>query len=153
MFRHTTTKVNALDFRTKIGNFADQIYSVFALSTFYEVFSEKQAITQALKCAERLCALQGEQGQWWWHYHSSRGVVGSPYPVFSVHQDGMGPMGLQKLSMVSGKDFQIPINKGINWLFGSNELGLEMVDRRQNLIWRDIELSPLLSVTRYVSIF
>lgn len=148
LFGHGTA---GMDLRSHIGSFADQIYSVFALSSFYEVFNDKQALTMAEQCADRLCSLQGAQGQWWWHYHSRRGIVASPYPVFSVHQDGMGPMGLQKLSMVSGKDFELPIYKGLEWLFGSNELGVEMVDWNQNLIWRDIELSPLAYVTRYMS--
>jgi len=152
LFRHTSTRVGHLDLRSHIGNFADQIYSVFALSSFYEVFGDKQALTYAAQCADCVCALQGELGQWWWHYHSSRGTVGSHYPVFSVHQDGMGPMGLQKLSQVSGKNYQLPVFKGLNWLFGSNELGLEIVDWDQNLIWRDIELSSLTYLTRYISI-
>jgi hypothetical protein len=152
LFRHTATKVGHLDLRSHIGNFADQIYSVFALSSFYEVFGDRQALAYATQCADCLCSLQGDLGQWWWHYHSSRGIVGSPYPVFSVHQDGMGPMGLQKLSMVSGKDYQAPIYKGLYWLFGSNELGLEIIDWDRNLIWRDIELSSLAYITRYISI-
>jgi hypothetical protein len=152
LFRHTLTKVAPLDFRSHIGNFADQIYSVFALSLYYEIFNDKQAIMKAIQCADCLCSLQGKQGQWWWHYHSKRGSVGSPYPVFSVHQCGMGPMGLQKLSIVSGKDYRAPIYKGLNWLFGSNELGLKMVDLNRKLIWRDIELSPQASITRYISI-
>lgn len=148
LFSHSMAKT---DLRSHIGNFADQIYSVFALSLFYEVFNHKQALAYAEQCADRLCALQGEQGQWWWHYHSRHGIVTFPYPVFSVHQDGMGPMGLQKLSSVSGKNFDAPIYKGLDWLFGSNELSLEMIDWDRNLIWRDIELSPSSFVKRYFS--
>jgi hypothetical protein len=148
LFRHSATKTNL---RSHIGNFADQIYSVFALSLFYEVFNHKQALVYAEQCADCLCSLQGREGQWWWHYHSRHGVVSFPYPVFSVHQDGMGPMGLQKLSSVSGKNFDDPIYMGLDWLFGSNELGLEMIDWERNLIWRDIETSSLASVTRYIS--
>ncbi len=148
LFRHSMVKT---DLRSHIGNFADQIYSVFALSLFYEVFNHKQALAYAEQCADRLCVLQGGQGQWWWHYHSRYGIVTFPYPVFSVHQDGMGPMGLQKLSSVSGKNFDVPIYRGLDWLFGSNELDSEMIDWDRNLIWRDIEISPSSFLMRYFS--
>lgn len=149
LFCHRRAKT---DIRSDIGNFADQIYSVFALASFYEVFNERRALMQSEQCADSLCAMQGEQGQWWWHYHSRHGSVAFPYPVFSVHQDGMGPMGLRKLSMVSGKSFENSIHRGLNWLFGHNELGVEMVDWSQNLIWRDIEPAPLTSTLPYLSI-
>lgn len=153
LFRHTPRRAGRLDLRSHIGNFADQIYAVFALSLFYEVFKDERALRQAVQCADRLCSLQGEYGQWWWHYHSERGTVSSPYPVFSVHQDGMAPMSLQKLSAVSGKDYGASIEKGLKWLFGYNELGFEMVDWGRNLIWRDVEpFSFLTPLGRYVSI-
>jgi hypothetical protein len=153
LFCHTQKKNGPFDFRSLIGNFADQIYGIFALSSYYEVFGDKRALLQAIQCADQLCSLQGSQGQWCWHYHSRAGKVVSRYPVFSVHQDGMGPMGLKKLSMVSGKDFQAPINRGLNWLFGSNELDLVMVDLDKNLIWRDIERTFPVLTTRYLSMF
>lgn len=151
LFCHTREKASRIDLRSHIGNFADQIYSIFALSTYYETFNDRQALQLALHCAECVCSLQGEQGQWWWHYHSKRGGVASRYPVYSVHQDGMGPMGLQKLAAVSGKDFQPPIRKGLNWLFSANELKLDIVDWDNYTIWRDIEPMPAFT-TRYISI-
>ena len=43
-----------------------------------------------MRCAHGLCQAQGALGQWWWHYDSLRGRVFEGYPVFSVHQHGMG---------------------------------------------------------------
>ncbi|KAA3658473.1 MAG: hypothetical protein DWQ10_11105, partial [Calditrichaeota bacterium] len=78
--------------RNRIGNFADQIYSVYALTTFYETYQQSKALKFALKCANRLCELQGDMGQWWWHYQSKHNLIASKYPVYAVHQDGMAPM-------------------------------------------------------------
>jgi hypothetical protein len=152
LFSHTQKKNGLFDLRSNIGNFADQIYAIYALSSYYEVFNEKRAMQEALQCAYRLCSLQGTHGQWNWHYDSNSGIVVSRYPVFAVHQDGMGPMGLQKLADVSGKDFRLPILSGINWLFSSNELGVEMVDWESHVIWRDIERKLPADMARYVSI-
>jgi hypothetical protein len=151
LFCHMKKEGGPAVLRSQIGNFADQIYAIFALSTYYEIFNDKHALQVALQCANSLCTLQGNLGQWWWHYHARRGIVVSGYPVFAVHQYGMGPMGLQKLASVSGKNFQLPISKGLNWLFSNNELGLEMVDWKNHVIWRDIQRTPLASITRYLS--
>jgi hypothetical protein len=151
LFCHTQKKNGFFDLRAQIGNFADHIYAIFALSLYYEIFHEKRALQMALQCADRICALQGSQGQWCWHYHARRGIVVSRYPVFAVHQDGMGPMGLLKLSSVSGKDFKTHIYKGLNWLSGSNELNVEMINWKDHLIWRDIERKSPANITRYIS--
>jgi hypothetical protein len=151
LFVHTAQKSGPFDLRWPIGNFADQIYAIAALATYYEIFNDEGALQRALRCADCLCSLQGDEGQWWWHYHARRGGVVARYPVFAVHQHGMGPMGFRKLTMVSGKDYELPIRKGLDWLFGSNELGVGMVDWQRHVIWRDIERTFPASLTRYVS--
>jgi hypothetical protein len=151
LFCHTQSRNGPFDLRAQIGNFADHIYAIYALSSYYEIFNDKRALQIALQCADRLCALQGSRGQWCWHYHARRGVVVSQYPVFAVHQDGMGPMGLQKIAKVSGKDFQLPILRGLSWLSSSNELRLDMVDWENGVIWRDIERTFPTSMARYIS--
>ncbi len=137
--------------RNKIGNFADQIYSVYALSTYYDIFKQSDALKHALRCANRLCELQGSQGQWWWHYQSQKDIIASSYPIYAVHQDGMAPMTLYKLSSVSGQDFQPAIQKGLNWLRGNNELGIEITDWNKNIIWRDIEWKQPRASLKYLS--
>lgn len=137
--------------RNNIGNFADQIYSVYALSTYYDIFKQSEAINHAIRCTNRLCELQGSQGQWWWHYQSQKDIIASGYPVYAVHQDGMAPMTLFKLSALSGKDFQPAIQRGINWLRGDNELGIEITDWNKGIIWRDIEWKQPRASLKYVS--
>lgn len=140
LFFHSQTRAWPARVRRQIGNFADQIYAIYALATFNEAFRRKEALKQALKCAHRLCALQGDEGQWWWLYDVRRGEIASRYPVFAVHQDGMAPMALLKLSAVSGQDFQAAILRGLRWLQGSNELKVQLIDWDRDVVWRDIEL-------------
>lgn len=152
LFCHTRAGAWPAGLRTQVSSFADQIYAVYGLSAFYEVFARPEALRWALQCAHRLCALQGAQGQWWWHYHVRQGVVVSRYPVFAVHQDGMAPMALFKLSAVSGQDFHAAIQHGLTWLLGGNELDIEIIDWDQHVVWRDIEPTRPAAYLRYISL-
>ena len=72
--------------RGRIGSFADQSYSIYALSKAAQAYSLEQAATTALDCALTICQAQGSLGQWWWHYDALTGRVLGRYPIFSVHQ-------------------------------------------------------------------
>jgi len=150
LFSHLCTNGFA-NIRAQIGNFADQIYSIYGLSVYSQVYESPESEQLALQCARVICQLQGDKGEWWWHYHARQGIVASRYPVFAVHQDGMAPMALYKLSSVSGEDFQAPIQKSLNWLFGNNDIGSDVIDWKQNIIWRDIHRAFPVSLIRYVS--
>jgi hypothetical protein len=50
----------------------------------------------------------------------------------------MAPMGLIAAEEATGHTFQEPIYKGLQWIYGANELGEDMRDMSQNLIWRCI---------------
>jgi len=133
-------------FRSHIASFADQIYPIYALSRFSEVFGIETALDSALSCANRICELQGPLGQWWWHYDAVGGRVVGPYPVYSVHQDAMAPMALFAINSASGKDFNEPVFRGLNWITGQNELSIDLRERGLNVIWRNIHQS---TVERY----
>ncbi len=136
-FGHLHTKKSVMGrLRGKIGSFADQIYPIYALSRFAKSFHVEEALTPARKCAEAICKAQGELGQWWWLYDSQSGRVSSPYPVYSVHQHAMAPMGLFALEEASGESYQTAIYKGLRWIYGTNELGVDMRDCKLNVIWR-----------------
>ena len=138
-FGHLSTK-NSLTgrLRGRIGSFADQIYPIYAMSKFAKVFHLEAALGRALECASAVCRAQGESGQWWWLYDARSGRVSSRYPVYSVHQHGMAPMGLFAVEEASGRSFQQFVYKGLGWIYGANELGVDMRDSAQNLIWRCI---------------
>jgi hypothetical protein len=124
--------------RGRIGSFADQVYPIYALVRFAEAYEDQAALCQARSCAEAICRTQGPLGQWWWHYDASTGKVFQKYPVYSVHQQGMGPMALLALGDTLKSDFSEPIYKGLNWICGNNELGIDFRDESTHVIWRNI---------------
>lgn len=137
LFGHMSTKKSlAGRLRGRIGSFADQIYPIYAMSKFARSFHVVDSLAPALECAKAICRAQGDMGQWWWLYDSASGRVSSRYPVYSVHQHGMAPMGLFAVEEATGQSFQGPIYKGLQWIYGANELGMDMRDCAQNLIWR-----------------
>ena len=121
-----------------MGSFADQVYPAYAFAVFSRAFNNAQASEIALACAKQICALQGVLGQWWWHYDARTGKVIGRYPVFSVHQEGMAPMALLEVGKLTDTDFSENIYRGLRWNNGSNELGRDMVDLQNSIIWRCI---------------
>lgn len=120
----------------RIGSFADQAYPMYALAKYGQACGHDEALQTALECARAICALQGPQGQWWWHYDQVSGRRIGRYPVYSVHQYGMAPMALAAVSAATGADFSGHIYKGLDWLSEYNELGTSMIDRQVGTIWR-----------------
>jgi hypothetical protein len=139
LFGHLSTSKSLEGFiRGRIGSFADQIYPIYAMAKVATSFHLEEPLELALKCATTLCSTQGVMGQWWWLYGARTGKVLSRYPVYSVHQQGMAPMGLLALEEASGKSFKQFIDRGVEWIYGRNELGRDMRDLSQNVIWRCI---------------
>lgn len=124
--------------RGRIGSFADQVYPIYAISKFSQAFHSKDALIRAERCARAICNAQGKSGQWWWLYDARSGRISSRYPVYAVHQHGMAPMCLFALEKATGKSFRDSIYKGLHWIYGANELGVDMRDGAQKLIWRCI---------------
>jgi hypothetical protein len=125
--------------RGRVGSFADQVYPIFAMAHFSQVFRHQEARDNALGCARAICSLQGSLGQWWWHYDSVTGRVVEHFPVYSVHQHGMAPMALLALEETCGADFDAHINRGLNWIGGTNELHQDLQDSDAGVAWRCIE--------------
>jgi hypothetical protein len=150
-FGHLATR-RSLDgsVRGHIGSFADQVYPIYAMAQYFGAFGDESALQRARECAHSICAAQGPLGQWWWHYDSRNGRVFEEYPVFSVHQHGMGPMTLLALGKVTGQDFNPWIYKGLQWINRRNELSVEMEDASVNVIWRCIRQSALKRVSGIV---
>lgn len=125
--------------RGTIGSFADQVYPIYGLTKFAEAFEVEEALQEAMDCAVAICKAQGPLGQWWWHYDATTGRVAQRYPVYSVHQHGMGPMALLALAEASKLDFSDAINKGLRWIAGENELQTSMQDEALSIIWRSVQ--------------
>ena len=119
-----------------VGSFADQVYPIYAMTKLGKAYQDGAALQRALDCGTRLADAQGPLGQWWWHYDSAAGGIVEGYPVFSVHQHGMGPMMLLELGEATDTDFSPWIDKGMRWINSDNELSFDMEDNQANLIWR-----------------
>jgi hypothetical protein len=124
--------------RKSVPNFADQVYSLQATAFLAIEQKDQEALGVSKAIAGQIVRLQGEKGQWWWHYDTRKGDVAQPFPVYSVHQHGMAPMALLALKAAGGPDNSAAIAKSKSWMF-DNELQFTMVDEQAGTIWRDIE--------------
>ena len=146
-FGHLNRKSTASGrLRGWLGSFADQVYPTIAFTWYSQAFQSKEALQRAIECGKGICRVQGPLGQWWWHYDSREGRVASMYPVFSVHQEAMGPMALFPLGSAAGIDFRHEIYRGLQWISDANETKKEMRDFEHNLVWRCVHPAPELSM-------
>lgn len=129
--------------RRRFPNFATQIYGVLAAATAARRDLDERALPAARGAADRLLELQLPDGGWPWLYDAERGSVVERYEVFSVHQHGMAPMALLEVADVAGEDrYLAAARRGVEWLHGRNELGLEMADEGERMIYRSIRRQP-----------
>ncbi|MFH1754691.1 MAG: hypothetical protein ABIA59_03210 [Candidatus Latescibacterota bacterium] len=138
MFCGQTTGRIKSRWKKNLCYFSDQVYGIYSLCTYYEAFGNAEALEWSVRIARKICSLQGDRGQWPWLYDSRKGGVVSMYPVYSVHQDGMAPMALFKLSEVSDVDFTQNVMQGLSWVLGENELNIPLIDMSRGVIWRSI---------------
>jgi hypothetical protein len=135
LFRH----FGAAGWRRRFPNFATQIYSVLALAVVAAHGLDDRAMPAARTAADRLLDMQLLDGGWPWLFDVERGTVVERYEVYSVHQDAMAPMALLELSEVSGDARYVEaVAHGVDWIYGRNELGVNMVDRASCLVLRSI---------------
>jgi hypothetical protein len=132
---------------SRLGTFSDQIYAIYALSLFARAFHVEEPLESALGCANEVCALQGEMGQWWFLYDKRTARIVNRYPVLSAHQDGTAPCGLLALEDTTGRSFSKAIHKGLSWITGANELGDDLRDENRAFIWDSI--GPKGRIRRY----
>ena len=137
--------------RAHVACFADIIYPIQALSLYSTAAGNQQALDIASRCATHLCSTQGEAGQWWWHYDYRTGAVIEGYPVYAIHQDAMGPMGLHDLREAGGPDCLPAIVRGLEWLTSAPELsGGSLIDTDADLVWRKVARREPRKAARYV---
>jgi hypothetical protein len=136
--------------RGHVACFADQVYPTQALSRYHAAFDAPSALSAATRCGEKICDLMGPNGQWWWHYDSRNGNVIEGYPVYSVHQDAMGPMALLDLQDAGGPDFSDEIRRSLAWMEEASEVGHTLIDEEQGVIWRKVGRAEPGKLTRSI---
>ncbi len=97
----------------------------------------EEALLIAEETANAVCELQGDNGEWMWHYNAKSGEVISKYPVYSVHQDAMAPIALYSIQSATSNNYEKYILKGLDWL-SNNVLNINMVSEEHCAIWRAI---------------
>jgi hypothetical protein len=150
LFPHWTDTSLAPWIRAHVACFADQVYAVQARARYHQKFGCDAALDAAEGCASRICELQGEGGQWWWHYDVRTGEVVERYPVYTVHQDAMGPMALLDLQDAGGSDHNGAVRRGLTWMETAKEVGTCLIDEREQGIWRSVKRSDPAKIVRRV---
>jgi hypothetical protein len=149
MFPHVIAKVGSNP-RWHVSWFPDLIHAIHALSVYSALTHEPSARMAALRCAERLCELQGPAGQWWWQYDWRTGQIVEKYPVYAIHQDALAPMALRALQDAAGLDCERAILRGLHWLAAPPELkGASLIDETAGLIWRKVGRREPRKLCRY----
>jgi hypothetical protein len=134
LFLHTETGR-----RARFPNFATQIYGVLALAEVARRRDDPAALAGARRAADRLLELQRPNGGWPWILDARGGRVVEPFEVYSVHQDAMAPMALGALSLATADArYEAAARRGLEWVFGRNELGAPMLDREAGIVHRSI---------------
>jgi hypothetical protein len=125
-------------FMHKACYFAEQVYGIHALDRYARTTGSERAAEFARQTTARLCSHQSVGGGWAWLYDALNGALIDLYPVYTVHQLGMGPMALLPLAE---KDSALvaAIQSGVQWVFGVNELAQPLIDYRHGVIWRSIK--------------
>lgn len=125
--------------RARFPNFATQIYAVLALATVGRLALDERALPAARMAADRLLELQLADGGWPWLFDAERGRVVERYEIYCVHQHAMAPMGLLELAGATGDGrYTQAAGYGLGWIAGRNELGADMVDAADGLVYRGI---------------
>ncbi len=127
---------------SKLGSFASQVYPVIGLSYYSMVHNWPEALDVIQRNVDQLCRLQGPQGQWWWIYRVKDAELAIKYPVYSVHQDAMGPMALlaARCAGAAGGNLLPAVQKSLNWMQDHDELASEaMIDQEKSIVWRAVQ--------------
>jgi hypothetical protein len=122
--------------RRYFATFATQVYATLALYQFAEITGDPAALTVANACATKLIGLQGHYGEWPWFYEPRQELVLDQYEVYSVHQHGMAPAILHYAHDHGVTQARAAIERGLDWIFGRNEMGISMLAPSLQLIYR-----------------
>lgn len=138
LFPHALPATSLGRWRAHVGCFADQVYPIQALARLAALYDDPAALAGANRAAGRICALQGDAGQWWWHYDARDGSVVERFPVYSVHQHAMAPMALFDLAAAGGDDHRASIIRGLGWLDAHPEVLPDLVSPGRGQVWRKV---------------
>jgi len=148
VFPHTLPPARGV--RGHVGCFADQVYPIQAFARLFAATGRAEYLVIANATAQRVVDLQGEQGQWWWHYDHRDGAVVEGFPVYSVHQHGMAPMALLELVEVGGRDLTPAVGRGVDWLTVHPECVEPLTAPDLGVVWRKVGRREIAKASRMI---
>jgi hypothetical protein len=138
-FFHADDVCDALSHSASEGTLVSQAAAIAGLAAFAEVSSDHEMAQRAALCADRLCLMQGPQGQWWPRYDVLEGTVAARYPVYVRHQDGTVPAALGALQRALGdRRYDRAVAMGLRWVGGANEADELLIDEWHGSVSRAI---------------
>lgn len=121
-----------------VTSFASQVYPIVGLAE-YALATSSAPLECTFAAADSIRRKQGSLGQWWWMYSSRTGEVIEGYPVYVVHQDAMAVMALAGLARFGDDSYAQPLERGLRWLNGENELDRPLVSDAPAWYFRAIQ--------------
>lgn len=123
----------------RLPQFGDQIFSVQALSQLARIRDDDAAREGARQIGDLLLECRMPNGGWPALYDAGRGRAVEPYELASVNQDATAMIGMHGLSEASGEPrYREAAVRGVDWVFGANELGAPMFDPEAGMLYRSI---------------
>ena len=124
---------------SEIGCFADQVYSIIALSEYCKINDNQEVKSVVESATNRTISLQGNYGEWPWLFDVEKGTILEKYPIYSVHQTAMAPMALKTAGEVIGHNYGEIIEKSLEWFDKIDFDDNGFIDEEKNIIWRSIK--------------
>lgn len=122
--------------RRRCTSFGGVVYILMSLAEYGNTFQHQQALALFRHAATTVIGLQGPQGEWPWFIDAERGIVLDWYQVYSVHQDSMAMLWLLPALDLGIEQARPAIERSYRWLFGSNQLGIAMMESSPFFIHR-----------------
>ena len=139
LFHSSAKRTGLLRRRQPDSLLSSQAYPILAIADYARTFDDPTVLPRAQRCADALTSRQGAQGQWWRRYNAATGATIDNYPVFAVNQASAVPAALRHLQQQLGNGRYDPaIDRGLQWLSGSNELQQVLFDASEQMVARSI---------------
>jgi hypothetical protein len=125
--------------RKRLPSFADQAFALLGLTQLARIRDDGEAREAARSIGELLLEGQMANGAWPWLYDPTRGAVVEPYELLTVHQDALAMIAMHGLTEATGEPrFRQAAVRGLDWVFGANELGAQMLDPDTDMVYAAI---------------
>jgi hypothetical protein len=141
--QHTTAR-----YRRHLVSFGSLVYFLRAIYEAAVTLGDADAMQLFERGVDKALALQGPDGEWPWMLDNRTGGMVDPYPVFTVHQDSMAMLFLHPAENCGLARSSDAIERSVAWIFGANELGVQMFAERPFFAYRSIERDESLSRLR-----